>query len=212
MPAQPSGDLALIQAVPRTEPSAAATGATIDRLRAATPDGTLVGGPMAENHDLEAALSAKTALVIGVVLALGFLQVLVALQAGDRRRRCGHEPAGDGRRLRVAKLIFQDGHLSGLLGFESQGYLDAWGPVFFAFSMDSTVFLLSSAKEHWDRTNDAEDAMVGGAAHSGSCRRSGSVGSPQFLGTSPDDTGPAAPCGDGRGEPTGRQTAGERAW
>ena len=56
----------------------------------------------------------------------------------------------------VARLIFQDGHGTGLLGFESQGFLDAWGPVFFfamifAISMDYTVFLLSSAKEHWDR-------------------------------------------------------------
>ena len=48
----------------------------------------------------------------------------------------------------VAQLIFQEGHGSGLLGFEPQGFLDAWGPVFFfamifAISMDYTVFLLS---------------------------------------------------------------------
>jgi RND superfamily putative drug exporter len=72
----------------------------------------------------------------------------------------------------IAKLIFQEGHASSLLGFEPQGFLDAWGPVFFfamifAISMDYTVFLLSSAKEHWDRTGDAKDAMVGGLAHSG---------------------------------------------
>ena len=72
----------------------------------------------------------------------------------------------------VARLVFQDGHLSGLLGFESQGFLDAWGPVFFfamifAISMDYTVFLLSSAKEHWDRSGDAHEAAIGGLAHSG---------------------------------------------
>src|SRR3954447_21002460 len=33
--------------------------------------------------------------------------------------------------------------------------------------MDYTVFLLSSAKEHWDRTGDAREAMVGGMAQSG---------------------------------------------
>jgi RND superfamily putative drug exporter len=37
----------------------------------------------------------------------------------------------------------------------------------FAMSMDYTVFLLSSAKEHWDREGDARRAMVGGLAHSG---------------------------------------------
>jgi RND superfamily putative drug exporter len=72
----------------------------------------------------------------------------------------------------VARLVFQEGHLSGLLGFESQGFLDAWGPVFFfamifAISMDYTVFLLSSAKEHWDRSHDPKDAAIGGIAHSG---------------------------------------------
>src|SRR6185437_8848584 len=72
----------------------------------------------------------------------------------------------------VAKLIFQDGHLSGLLGFESQGFLDAWGPIFFfamifAIAMDYTVFLLSSAREHWEASGDPREAMVGGLAHSG---------------------------------------------
>ena len=37
----------------------------------------------------------------------------------------------------------------------------------FAISMDYTVFLLSSAKEHWDRTPRRPEAMVGGVAHSG---------------------------------------------
>lgn len=72
----------------------------------------------------------------------------------------------------VAKWIFQDGALHSLLGFHSQGFLDAWGPVFFfamifAISMDYTVFLLSSAKEHWDRTGDPRQAMIGGLQSSG---------------------------------------------
>ena len=80
--------------------------------------------------------------------------------------------AGTASLAGVAQLIFQEGHLSGLLGFEPQGFLDAWGPVFFfamifAISMDYTVFLLSSAKEHWDRGEGAKGAMVGAVAHSG---------------------------------------------
>ncbi|HEX6023061.1 MAG TPA: MMPL family transporter, partial [Solirubrobacter sp.] len=137
------------------------------------PAPVLVGGAVAENHDLEALLKDRTPLVIGVVLALGFLPLLVALQApviavvGVLTNLLG-----TGAAFGVAKLIFQDGHLAGLLGFESQGFLDAWGPVFFfamvfAISMDYTVFLLSSAKEHWDRSHDSREAMVGGVAHSG---------------------------------------------
>jgi len=33
--------------------------------------------------------------------------------------------------------------------------------------MDYTMFLLSSAKEHWDHSKSAKDAMVNGIAHSG---------------------------------------------
>src|SRR6266545_4044641 len=60
----------------------------------------------------------------------------------------------------------------GLLDRESQGFLDAWAPVFFfamifAISMDYTVFLLASAKEHYDRTGDPREAAIGGLAHSG---------------------------------------------
>src|SRR5664280_3041697 len=40
-----------------------------------------VGGAAAENHDLEKALAAVTPLVLGIVLGLGFLLLLVALQA-----------------------------------------------------------------------------------------------------------------------------------
>ena len=37
----------------------------------------------------------------------------------------------------------------------------------FAISMDYTVFLLLDAKEHWDRSHNPREAMVGGVAHSG---------------------------------------------
>jgi RND superfamily putative drug exporter len=168
------GGEALVVAFPKQDPSNKAVGATIDRLRAALPPGTLVGGPVAENHDLEAALSAKTPLVIGVVLALGFLLLLVALQA-PLIAAVGvmTNLLATGAAFGISKLIFQEGHLHSLLGFQPQGFLDAWGPVFFfamifAISMDYTVFLLSSAKEHWDRSGgDAKEAMVGGVAHSG---------------------------------------------
>jgi putative drug exporter of the RND superfamily len=165
--------LALVQAVPNADPSSAAVGRTIDRLRSKLPAQALVGGAAAENHDLESALSARTPLVIGVVLALGFLLLLVALQA-PLIAALGvlTNLLATGAAFGIARLIFQNGHGSGLLGFESQGFLDAWGPVFFfamifAISMDYTVFLLSSAKEHYDRTGDPREAMIGGLAHSG---------------------------------------------
>jgi RND superfamily putative drug exporter len=172
-PALTSESTALVLATPAADPSQPEVGATIDRLRQTLPPQALVGGAAAENHDLEEALSSRTLLVFGVVLALGFLLLLVALQApviaavGVVTNLLATAAA-----FGVAKLIFQDGRLESVLGFESQGFLNAWGPVFFfamifAIAMDYTVFLLSSAKEHFDRSGDPREAMIGGVAHSG---------------------------------------------
>ena len=174
-PPQPgnSGEVVLLQAIPAADPSSEEVGQAIDRLRAELPEGAMVGGAVAENHDLEVELASKTPLVIGLVLVLGFLLLLVALQA-PLIAALGviTNLLATGAAFGVAQLVFQGGHGSGLLGFESQGFLNAWGPVFFfamifAISMDYTVFLLSSAKEHWDRTHNPKEAMVGGLAHSG---------------------------------------------
>ncbi len=67
---------------------------------------------------------------------------------------------------------FQDGHLSGVLGFDSTGYLALWMPflVFFlafGLSMDYEVFLLARIKEEWDRTGDNDAAVASGLAHTG---------------------------------------------
>ena len=174
LPPQPGGGgLALAQASPTSDPSDPAVGETIERLRDTLPASVRVGGAVAENHDLEAALAAKTPLVIGVVLMLGFLLLLVALQAPlIAALGVATNLLATGAAFGVGRLIFQDGRGTGLLGYESQGFLDAWAPVFFfamifAISMDYTVFLLASAKEHYDRTGDPREAAVGGLAHSG---------------------------------------------
>ena len=176
MPAQPSADgsdLVLIQAVPTVDPSDPELGTTVDRLRADLPDSAIVGGAAVENLDLKTQLDDSTPLVIGVVLALGFVLLLIALQAplisllGTLASLLSTAAA-----FGVARLVFQEGHGSGLLGFEHQGFLDAWAPVFFfamifAIAMDYTVFLLASAKEHYEKSGDPRDAMIGSLAHSG---------------------------------------------
>jgi putative drug exporter of the RND superfamily len=174
LPPQPGADgSSLIQVIPASDPSDPAVGQTIDRLRCALPAGALVGGGAAENYDLENALHATTPIAMAVVLGLGFLLLLVALQA-PLVAALGVVASllATGAAFGAGKLIFQDGNLEGLLGFSSQGFVDAWAPVFFfamifAISMDYSVFLLSSAKEQWDRTHDPREAMIGGLANSG---------------------------------------------
>jgi len=155
------------------DPSDPALSETVDRLRGSLPDSAEVGGAAVENLDLKSQLDESTPLVIGVVLALGFLLLLIALRApliamlGTLVSLLSTAAA-----FGVARLVFQDGIGSGFLGFEPQGFLDAWAPVFFfamifAIAMDYTVFLLASAKEHFESSGDPRDAMVGAVAHSG---------------------------------------------
>jgi RND superfamily putative drug exporter len=171
--ARRGGGLVLLQAVPRGDLSPHGIGRTIDRLRAALPSDALIGGLAAEHHDLELALGDAMPRVVVLVMALGFLLLLVALRApvialaGVLLNVLATLAA-----FGVGKWIFQDGVLSGLLGFESQGYLNAWAPILFfvmlfALGMDYTVFLLASAKERWDRSADAREAAVEGIAVSG---------------------------------------------
>ena len=171
--AEDGSGLSLIQAVPTVDPSDPELSATVDRLRADLPESALVGGAAVENLDLKTQLDESAPLVIGVILALGFVLLLVALQApliallGTLASLLSTAAA-----FGVARLVFQDGIGAGLLGFESQGFLDAWAPVFFfamifAIAMDYTVFLLASAKEHWELTGDAREAMIGALASSG---------------------------------------------
>ena len=173
MPASDDSGLVLIQAVPTVDPSDPELGETVDRLRGDLPESALVGGAAVENLDLKDQLDESTPLVIGIVMVLGFLLLLFALQAplisllGTLASLLSTAAA-----FGVARLIFQEGYGSDLLGFEPQGFLDAWAPVFFfamifAIAMDYTVFLLASAKEHYERTGDPKDAMVGSLAHSG---------------------------------------------
>jgi putative drug exporter of the RND superfamily len=173
VPATDDSGRTLIQAVPTVDPSDPELDITVDRLRADLPESAVVGGAPVENLDLKAQLDESTPLVVGVVLILGFLLLLIALQAplisllGTLVSLLSTAAA-----FGVARLIFQEGYGADLLGFESQGFLDAWAPVFFfamifAIAMDYTVFLLASAKEHYERSGDPKEAMVGSLAHSG---------------------------------------------
>lgn len=173
MPAMDGSDFVMLQAIPNVDPSDPALETTLDSLRAELPEGAIVGGAPAENLDLQTALNEYLPIVVSVILVLGFLLLLIALQApliallGTVVSLLSTAAA-----FGVAKLIFQDGHGSSLLGFTPQGFLNGWGPVFFfamifAIAMDYTVFLLSSVKEHYEHTGDPHGSQVDGMAHSG---------------------------------------------
>ena len=175
-PAQQARDgsgYAMLAAVPTVDPSDPAMATILAQLRTELPAQALVGGAPAENLDLQQALNDYLPVIIGIILLLGFLLLLLALQA-PLIAILGTVVSllSTGAAFGVAKLVFQDGHGASLLGFVPQGFLDGWGPVFFfamifAIAMDYTVFLLSTAKEHYERSGDPKVAHVDGLAHSG---------------------------------------------
>ena len=72
----------------------------------------------------------------------------------------------------VVTWIFQDGHLSGLLGFTPNGTISPTIPVLmfaimFGLSMDYQVFLLSRIRERYDITHDNTAAIASGLQRTG---------------------------------------------
>ena len=156
----------------RVQPVSEATD-IIDRLRSRLPSAALVGGASAERRDLERALAQRLLLVYALVVAVGFTLLLAIVRAPVAAAAAVlMNLLATAAAFGVAKLIFEDGHGQGLLGFSSQGFVDAWAPIFFfalifALAMDYSVFLLSSIRAELERTGDARTALVEGLARSG---------------------------------------------
>jgi RND superfamily putative drug exporter len=69
-------------------------------------------------------------------------------------------------------FVFQEGHFTGLLGFEQLDGIDPTIPlvlfaVMFGLSMDYEVFMLSRIQEEWRRTGDDRESVVEGIARTG---------------------------------------------
>ncbi|MDA0164056.1 MMPL family transporter [Solirubrobacter ginsenosidimutans] len=168
-PVERSHGVVLLTAIP----DAAGLNATIDRVRDELPPGALLGGPAAETRDLERALASRLPIVVGVALGLGFLLLLALLRAPIAAAAAvAMSLLATAAAFGVARLVFQEGVLDHLLGWESQGFVDAWAPIFFfalifALAMDYTVFLLATVKAVFDRTGDARQALVEGLTGTG---------------------------------------------
>jgi len=145
-------------------------------LRAVDPGpgaNALVGGASASAVDLIDSIGARLPLmglfVVAVMLVLLFVafgSVVLPLKAVVMNA------VSLGASFGVVTWIFQDGHLSGPLGFTSSGYLDVTQPILmlaiiFGLSMDYEVFLLSRIREEWDRTGDNTTAVANGLQRSG---------------------------------------------
>ncbi len=131
----------------------------------------LVGGSTAQFVDLGAETIGKLPLVLAIVLSLSFLylllifrSLLIPLKAVVMNLLATAAAFG------LVTWVFQDGHLSGALGFESVGYIQTYLPimvfaVLFGLSMDYEVFLIRRMQEEWIATHDNDEAVATGLAH-----------------------------------------------
>ncbi|MDQ3576480.1 MAG: MMPL family transporter [Actinomycetota bacterium] len=149
----PDQSTALIQVIPTTGPSDAATGDLVRRLADQLPEGVDITGPTAAVLDMTTTLSAHLWWVILAVLAASFVLLLVVFRSIVLPLK-----AVVGNLLSVSAsfgvltFAFQTELGAQLLGLPGPIPIVAWAPVIlfailFGLSMDYEVFMLAAIRE-----------------------------------------------------------------
>ena len=167
-------DAAWFQVIPSVDPFSERAEAIVEEIRSRdAPFDVLVGGPSAQLVDAKDSLFSRLPLAIAIIAVATFLMLFLMF----------------GSLLVPAKAlvlnflsltatfgamvwIFQDGHLSDLLGFTATGSLDISSPILmfciaFGLSMDFEVFMLSRIKEEFDATGDNQRSVAVGLERTG---------------------------------------------
>jgi RND superfamily putative drug exporter len=173
-PPQPAGRYSLLAVAPTHGPLTGATENLVRRVRSIEePFYVGVAGETALFVDLEHSLTVHLpvvlAIVIGSTLIILFLMtgsVLLPIKAVAMNFLSLSAMFG------ILVFVFQDGHLQSLLGFTSEGALDATQPIFlfavgFGLATDYGVFLLSRIKEARDAGAANSDAVAIGLERTG---------------------------------------------
>ena len=176
-----SGDAAIFDVIPTGDPADPATADLVRTVRDfVIPEhtqgedvGAHVGGVTAANVDLAAGISSRLPFVIFVVIALGFLvlmmafrSILIPVQAALINLLAISAAFG------VVVAVFQFGWGLSLVGLETDRGTDpiaSFVPlimfaVLFGLSMDYQVFLLSQIEQHRAGATDLRDAIARGLA------------------------------------------------
>jgi RND superfamily putative drug exporter len=175
-----AGNETLIQVVTRHDAQSRESGDFVKRARAliariAPPGITAdVGGDPGQNQDLNAEVGGKLIPVVALVMVLSYLvlllffrSILLPLKAVLMNTASVLAVYG------LLVFVFQDGHLEGLLSFQSGGAIESFIPLFlfcvlFGLSMDYEVFLLARIREEYIKTGDNTEAVGWGLEHTAS--------------------------------------------
>ena len=127
-----------------------------------------VTGFTAGSEDFNQLMSERVPIVFAFVFAMAFALLLITFRSiVIPIKAIVLNLLSVGAAYGIVTWIFQDGHLEGLLGFESTGAVTSWLPLFlfvvlFGLSMDYHVFILSRIREAYDRGMSTSDAVEHG--------------------------------------------------
>jgi RND superfamily putative drug exporter len=165
---------AIIDVTPEGRAAGPGARAVVEDLREIpTPFAKWVGGPAAEVLDYQASVATRLPVAMAVIgLATLVLLFLMTGSVVIPVKALIMNLLSLGASLGVLVLVFQEGFLSGLLGFDPVGAVDLTIPVLiviftFGLSMDYEMFLLARIKEAWDQSGDNDRAVAVGLARSG---------------------------------------------
>jgi RND superfamily putative drug exporter len=180
-PLRPGATIGIIELYPASAPDAVATTDLIEHLRGtvipAAKSGTsmtvYVTGATAIFYDFAHVLDSKLPAFIGVIIALGFLLLLLAFRSiGVPAMAAVMNLLGAGASFGVLTAVFQWGWGLNALGLGTSAPIEAFLPVLmlsilFGLSMDYQVFLVSRMHEEWVHTGDSRRAVRIGQAETG---------------------------------------------
>jgi RND superfamily putative drug exporter len=127
-----------------------------------------VSGMTAQNADSNEQMKSAMPIVFAFVLVMAFGLLLVTFRSiVIPIKAILLNLLSVGAAYGVLVYVFQKGHFENLLGFESNGGVTSWLPLFlfvvlFGLSMDYHVFILSRVREAVDRGMRTEDAVAYG--------------------------------------------------
>jgi len=172
----PTGDTAVLTAVPASGPSSTATESLVHRLRRSvippveTATGTIVrvSGSTAANIDISAKIAHALPLFMVMVIGLTMLLLLVVFRSIFVPVKAALAILlSVGGAFGVIVTVFQWGWLKGVIGLQQTTPIVSFLPIImfailFGLSMDYEVFILSRIHEDYSRTGDARPAVLSG--------------------------------------------------
>jgi uncharacterized membrane protein YdfJ with MMPL/SSD domain len=139
--------------------------ATLDRVPGVQAEVTGEAAAEADFHEL---MRTKTPLVFAFVLGLAFLLLMVSFRSiVIPVKAIVLNLISVGASYGLLTVVFQEGRFEKLLGYESNGGVASWLPLFlfvilFGLSMDYHVFVLSRVREAWQRGLSSDEAVSKG--------------------------------------------------